>query len=294
MSKNIFCLDAGHYGKYNRSPAVPAYYESEAMWKLHLLLKAELENYGFEVVLTRADQTKDMELFARGAASKGAALFLSLHSNAVGSGVNENTDYPAVYHLTDDAGTTVDDVSKELAELLTMAISLCMGTKQGGRALSRLAKTDKNKDGVINDNYYGVLNGARQVGTPGLILEHSFHTNTRSANWLMDDANLRKLAEAEAIVIANYFAKVEETPSAEINNTKEGYEMNMRTLYKGCKGEDVRAMQQLLTLRGVACNPDGSFGPATEKAVRKYQQKKNLQVDGRCGPATMSSLLGVS
>lgn len=70
--------------------------------------------------------------------------------------------------------------------------------------------------------------------------------------------------------------------------------MNMRTLYKGCKGEDVRAMQQLLTLRGVPCNPDGSFGPATDKAVRKYQKEVGLQVDGRCGPATMGSLLGVS
>ena len=50
MSK-IVCLDAGHYGKYNRSPAVPAYYESVRMWDLHLLLKAELEKYGIEVRL---------------------------------------------------------------------------------------------------------------------------------------------------------------------------------------------------------------------------------------------------
>lgn len=29
------CLDAGHYGKYNRSPAVKTYYESDMNWKLH-------------------------------------------------------------------------------------------------------------------------------------------------------------------------------------------------------------------------------------------------------------------
>ena len=36
------CLDAGHYGKYNRSPGIPAYYESEMVWNLHLLLKKHL------------------------------------------------------------------------------------------------------------------------------------------------------------------------------------------------------------------------------------------------------------
>jgi len=36
------CLDAGHYGKYNRSPAVSSYYESDMTWKLHNYLKKEL------------------------------------------------------------------------------------------------------------------------------------------------------------------------------------------------------------------------------------------------------------
>lgn len=27
------CLDAGHYGDYNRSTAVPEYYESRMNWK---------------------------------------------------------------------------------------------------------------------------------------------------------------------------------------------------------------------------------------------------------------------
>ena len=36
------CIDPGHYGKYNRCPSIPAYYESEVMWKLHLLQKKYL------------------------------------------------------------------------------------------------------------------------------------------------------------------------------------------------------------------------------------------------------------
>ena len=46
MSTKRICLDAGHYGKYNRSPVVKEYYESDMNWKLHLLLKKYLEGYG--------------------------------------------------------------------------------------------------------------------------------------------------------------------------------------------------------------------------------------------------------
>ena len=40
----IICLDAGHYGKYNRSPAIPEYYESDMNWKLHLMLNQLLKD----------------------------------------------------------------------------------------------------------------------------------------------------------------------------------------------------------------------------------------------------------
>lgn len=74
------------------------------------------------------------------------------------------------------------------------------------------------------------------------------------------------------------------------------YTMNMRTLRKGDKGEDVRALQILLSGRG--CNgdmntPDGIFGPNTLGAVKLYQKKAGLVVDGIVGPATWGSLLGV-
>ena len=54
------CLDAGHRGKYNRSPGVRAYYESDMAWKLHLLQKKFLEEYeGVTVITTRMNQETD-------------------------------------------------------------------------------------------------------------------------------------------------------------------------------------------------------------------------------------------
>ena len=200
------CLDAGHSGKYNRCPAIPEYYESDMAWKLHLMLKKYLEEMGARVILTRPDQNTDKTLYIRGASAKGCNLFLSIHSNAVGNGMNENIDYVAVYHLTEDASATCDDVSKEVAHVIAPVIANVMGTKQGYKILTRKSSNDRNGDGVLNDNYYGVLNGARLVDVPALILEHGFHTNSKTVRWLLQDSNLDHLAHAEAEAIASYFA----------------------------------------------------------------------------------------
>ena len=285
MAKRI-CLDAGHYGKRNQSPALKEYYESEAMWELHLLLKAELEKWGFTVVTTRKDQTKDLALHSRGALSKMSDLFLSLHSNAVVSGISETTDHIAVYHLVADDGAKCDDVSKAFAEKIAPVIAETMGVDKY-KILTRKSDKDKNEDGVLNDNYYGVLHGARCVGTPGLILEHSFHTNTKATKWLLNQDNLQRLAEAEAACIAEFFGiKTEEKKGV--------FTLVMRNLKKDCKGEDVKALQILLHGRGFSCGKaDGIFGKNTEKAVKDFQQKNKLIADGIAGKNTMMTLLGV-
>jgi hypothetical protein len=57
-------------------------------------------------------------------------------------------------------------------------------------------------------------------------------------------------------------------------------------LRKGSRGQSVTELQLLLGIRG-----DGEFGPATDKAVRAYQHKHGLEVDGYVGPATWKLLL---
>ena len=47
-------------------------------------------------------------------------------------------------------------------------------------------------------------------------------------------------------------------------------------------------MKRLQHALGIAA--DGKFGPATEKAVREYQQKNGLTLDGMAGPETLAHL----
>ncbi len=194
------CLDAGHYGKYNRSPGVKAYYESEMNWKLQQLLRQELENLGFTVLTTRQSIDENPELTARGRMAAGCDLFLSLHSNAVGSRMDETVDHPLAICQVDD-GSLCAKLSRKAAEMLAMTVEMAMATEESAQVRSRLSRNDRNGDGLDNDNYYGVLHGARQVNVPGVILEHSFHTNTKTAKWLLEEKNLKLLARNEALAI---------------------------------------------------------------------------------------------
>lgn len=286
MSKTKICLDAGHYGKYNRSPVVKEYYESDMAWKLHLLLKKYLEQYGFEVILTRSSQEKDMELTDRGKKAKGCDLFLSLHSNAASA---ENVDYVLCMYQVDDNCGDMDEESKALAKKLAD----CVGSVLGAEAKTWSTQSSQDRDGNgCKDDYYGVLRGAHSVGVPGVIIEHGFHTNKTQAEWLMKDSNLDKLAKAETAVIADYYGYY----ATENSNQKGLVKVKVSVLKKGAKGSQVKALQALLIGYGYSCGgygADGSFGSATDKAVRAYQKANGLEVDGSVGPATWSKLLGV-
>lgn len=68
-----------------------------------------------------------------------------------------------------------------------------------------------------------------------------------------------------------------------------------RTLYYQLpmmRGRDVVALQRRLRALGFTAlgQPDGLYGPATERAVRAFQRKRGLQVDGIAGPIVFSHL----
>ena len=275
MSKIKICLDAGHYGKYNPSPVVNGYYESEMNWKLHNLLKKYLEQYGIEVIQTRSNQATDLGLTNRGNKAKGCNLFLSIHSNASD---NAATDAPLAIVPLNGKG---DALGQKLAD----CVASTMGTKQKGKIWTR-----KSSSG---GEWYGVIRGAVAVGVPGIILEHSYHTNLTATKWLMVDSNLDKLAQAEAKVIAEYYGQVKTAQETTKETSKDS---TLPVLKKGSEGATVKALQILLIGNGCSCGSygaDGDFGSATDQAVREYQKKMGLTVDGIVGVNTWSNLLGM-
>lgn len=270
------CLDAGHYGKYNQSPANKKYWESEAMWKLVEYLKEELLTYqDTHVITTRSEQGKDMSLYSRGKRAKGYDLFISEHSNAVGSRVDNNVDYAVVFRSYLNKNNA-DDLGMKLAE----AVTETMGAKQKPRTSTR--KSEKG-----DWEYYGVLRGADDAGCPLFyIVENSFHTHTGSTEWLLKDSNLKKLAQAQAKTIAEYYKL-----------TKKTY-MPDNAITPASSREDIMWAQEKLNVVlpdwFPRINVSGVYDPTTRVAVLVYWNQLgwgNLNDDGTAmGAATRKAL----
>ncbi len=298
-------LDAGHYGKYNQSPCNKKYYESEMAWKLVNYLADELKAKGITVSKSRTDINKDLSLNARGKGAKGCDLFLSMHSNAVGSYVKDSVDYPVVYRRVDRPES--DAFGLKLAKL----IEDVMKTKQNGRTGTRASSNDKDGNGKLDDEYYGVLNGADQAGvTYAYIVEHSFHTCTASTNWLLNDNNLKELAKKEAELICDYFNVKEETkpatpvptPAKPANTTTTKY-YRVRKSWSDAKSQ-LGAYTDLNNAKK-ACkdgykvydwNGKQVFPEIKETTTNTYlpgMYKVNCELNIRKGPGTNYSIVGV-
>ena len=68
--------------------------------------------------------------------------------------------------------------------------------------------------------------------------------------------------------------------------------MAVTTLRKGSSGDDVKNLQELLNRNGYNLDVDGVFGSKTQAAVRDYQAKTGISVDGIAGEQTYSALIG--
>ena len=60
----------------------------------------------------------------------------------------------------------------------------------------------------------------------------------------------------------------------------------------GSKGNDVKTLQELLNQNGYSLDVDGIFGSKTQAAVKDYQTKNKLTVDGIAGNETWGALSG--
>lgn len=175
-------LDAGH-GKgsnYNRGSKFGN--EGDNNFKFSILLKKELEKYGFYVGLTRPteDIGSNDDLKRRGEMGYGYDLFLSLHTNAGG-------------------GTGVEIFNSNTKGDKTLAKKLCecLANVQG---IKNRGVKHKTLEGS-NLDWYGVLR--HNKAKTAMLIEHCFHDNYDECKWYYE--NMEKIAQEEAKCIAEYY-----------------------------------------------------------------------------------------
>lgn len=74
-------------------------------------------------------------------------------------------------------------------------------------------------------------------------------------------------------------------------NTLMSSDAQANALTIGMSGETVKSMQKLLKKLGYLSDADGYFGSGTESAVRAFQKRNGLSVDGKVGRYTMAKLV---
>lgn len=79
-------------------------------------------------------------------------------------------------------------------------------------------------------------------------------------------------------------------PKAEAPKNYNPFPVPKVTLRNGSTGQGVKWLQVELDNRGYHLNIDGIFGPRTEAAVKEYQKKQGLVVDGIVGARTRGEL----
>ncbi len=121
---------------------------------------------------------------------------------------------------------------------------------------------------------------------PSVLMELGFMDSTQDVPVILTDDYATKIAKALAeVIIARSGAK------------KNTVAILFPVLRRGDKGDAVKTVQRTLNALGYrdangrSLSVDGSFGPATEYALKKYQEYERLTVDGICGQQTWKSLL---
>ena len=273
-------MDCGHNTDYNQSPVVPSYYEGNQMWTLGQYLIEELHALGRTTKTTRRSRDENPTVTVRGRMASGCKLAVSEHSNAGGLG---KTDRAVGICMVDDDCGPIDELSRELARRLAETDREEMRLLDAYQVYERKSGKDRDGDGKKNDDYYGFLYGAHQVGTAAVIIENGFHDHRKTAQWLLIDSNLRRLAKAHAAVIDEFLRE---------HFDKEEEDMIKTPMRPGDKGENVRQLQGILRLAGYYDGEiDGSYGPKTTKAVTDFQAANGLEADGIAGPKTLEVLL---
>lgn len=127
----------------------------------------------------------------------------------------------------------------------------------------------------------------------GNLVMHKYYANTQCPGPYLE----KRFPDIAAAVNARLGAVVEEKPAEQVPvKVETPAKCDLPELYKGCKGNSVRALQILLIGNGCSCGSygaDGDFGSATKAAVVKYQCQNGLEDDGVVGPKTWAKLLGL-
>lgn len=259
-------LDYGHGGSDNG--AVKYLTEDKMNLVQGRACAAELRANGFQVKECRTtDTNKSLADRVKEANEWGADLFLSFHNNAGGG------DGFEAYAMSDE-----------------------------GRAIAKAIETQVK---AMGQNSRGIKDGShlyvvKNTNAPAALLEGFFVDNKKDAAQNDTTAEQQKYGQAVAKGVMDHYGitpkkTADGSNKATTTATKKAYSGTFPTLPKkgylknGDTGTQVGYLQSFLNWAiDAGLKVDKDFGDLTEKAVRTYQKKYGLTIDGEFGTKSLA------
>lgn len=255
------------------------YEEHDANSDTTLRTKEMLEAHGIDVWLPQPAYAPEVWLTERTneANRRGVDLYWSTHYNA---------GIPAAHGVCSFYWYTSDAARKLATSFAKNAESAGLATHGDG--------THASKRGSWTN-----LHVCRETAMTAVLTENGFMTSDIDFPGVFGrnkDEYHQRIAEVHAKSICEFFGiKFDENQANSVKHveheTKTKGAMVQLLLNEGDRGADVRELQKKLKARGFYDgNIDGIYGGKTESAVREFQRKYGLQVDGIAGPKTLGKL----
>lgn len=200
----VIAIDAGHGGGF-AGASYDGRNEKDLTLQMAFYVKEYIEeNYsGAEIHLVRekdaalsGDVKEDLELRAKFASDVNADVLVSLHFNA--SDTHDQSGAMVFISNRDH----VTEASKSLGEKILVELESLGLTNRGTQTRNSNDMFDENGKAL---DYYAVNRHSAAINIPGIIVEHCFMDHSGDQQFIDSEEDLKALAKADAIGIANYF-----------------------------------------------------------------------------------------
>lgn len=218
-------IDPGHGGKDVGARSASKAYESELVLALAKVLRTTLTKAGFDVILTRENNsTKSFLERARAANEAVADIFVSLHLNACNArnakgsevyflsldkGDADAAEVAALENAVDDPEALSDSVVSSILENLAQNAFFQDSQRLALAIQDQLNNLSGIKQRGVKQAPLGVL---RRTAMPAILVETVFISNPKEDAKIKDPAFQKQVAEAITRGIQNYFDDGAKTP----------------------------------------------------------------------------------
>ena len=176
---------------------------------------------------------------------------------------------------TEYFGTETEAAVKKFQERNGLSVDGSVGEKTREMLYSDDAKANYFERGEVNEKIMAYQNRLKKLGYLTTDADGKYGNDTEAA--------VRRFQERSGLIADGYLG-----PQTIENLLSSDAQAN--ALMIGMKGKDVENVQKRLKELNYLKSVDGYYGSNTEGAVRAFQERNNLSIDGKVGKRTMSVL----